>query len=191
MDARIKRCTGKDFYACGRQEISACAQTSTCRKDIFELGDICSTSICNCLVTERAEYIYHPASTAEEMTYPPTPPPTPPWISSDACITASPVFTSSLKHLRCLSSSLSYSFFAIYNLFLCSCRSHHSSIPPFLQSLHFLYPALLSIFFSNDSNIHLTCLICHSALPDLLSSFKSNMPFIQLSFLQLCKTSVF
>lgn len=66
-----------------------------------ELADICSTAVCNRLVTEQAGDIYHPAPSSErQATSPPTPPPTPPPICC-VCITAATVLTSSPLHLLC------------------------------------------------------------------------------------------
>lgn len=46
-------------------------------KDVMELADICSSSACDCLVTEQAEDIYHPALSSKRQMTCPTPPPTP------------------------------------------------------------------------------------------------------------------
>lgn len=63
--------------------INECTNTHTSKrafaivKDVLELADICSSSVCDCLVTEQAEDIYHPALSSKRQMTCPTPPPTP------------------------------------------------------------------------------------------------------------------
>lgn len=102
-------------------------------EDMFELdADICSTSW-DCLVTKRAEDIYHPASSSERQMTSPTPPPTPRQILTAASILQLLQLSRSIHSISSSSSFLSYLFFTLNNLLLS---------PPMLPSpLHPLFPS--------------------------------------------------
>lgn len=134
-----------------------------------ELADICSTAVCNRLVTEQAGDIYHPAPSSErQATSPPTPPPTPPPICC-VCITAATVLTSSPLHLLCQTHSW---------LFIIA-----SSHLPLLSSFLYIFKTLQARFWERfiSSRGSTVCLF-RLMTPSFSSPLSPSPPPLPLSF---------
>lgn len=137
----LHNCTHRHTRACVLDMAPTNQSTNrlTCgSEDMFELDtDICSTS-CDCLVTERAEDIYHPASSSERQMTSPTPPPTPPQILSAASISQ---LLQSSPPLHSLSSSSSSSSHLFYSILFFTLNNLLLSPPVLPSPLHPLFPS--------------------------------------------------